>query len=219
MTCFSISEIGDVTKQKDLGGFYRHLYERVILDDSEIGSFTKVIVDSEDEAVVSEQSPNTLEKKQKSKTSRQYRKRKSDSEPSDEETPFDGAVKHGLRSNTPLDKNIVQGNRVEKTSSENKSTKPDNSGNVENVHVDSRSSENDNEDEVEDIVSNKDKNEEVNDIQNNENTEKEENKPPKRSIWEKRTVGELYDAALQRFYERKANRLTASGNYLINKCK
>lgn len=168
-----------------------------------------MIVDSEEEAEVSEKCSGTLEKKQKSKTSRQYRKRKSDSEPSDEETSFDSAVKHGLLSNTPPDKNIVEDNRIEKTSSEDKSIKPDSS---ENVDVDLGSSKNDNKDEIKDVVSDKDKSEDINDIQNNENIEKEEKKQPKRSIWEKRTVGELYDAAVQRFYERRANRLTASGN-------
>lgn len=41
---------------------------------------------------------------------------------------------------------------------------------------------------------------------------KEEKKEKKKiNIWEKRTVGEVFDAALQRYMERKANREAMKG--------
>lgn len=93
-----VAEIGDVSKQQDLGGFYRHLYQTTVAEDdnkdkvykkpefspSDKKSKDKISEEELENSKVPNQSTEVFDRKTQEKTSRSYRKRKK-SESSDEE--------------------------------------------------------------------------------------------------------------------------------------
>lgn len=92
-----VAEIGDVSKQQDLGGFYRHLYQTTVAEDdnkdkvykkpefspSDKKSKDKIPEEELENSKVPNQSTE-VDRKTQEKSSRSYRKRKK-SESSDEE--------------------------------------------------------------------------------------------------------------------------------------
>ncbi|KAL6428013.1 hypothetical protein ACFW04_008421 [Cataglyphis niger] len=217
-----LEAIGDVTKQQDMSGFYRHLYEQTTDYKSEINEDKNKTKERDVEqkeknnstSGTNEENENTIMNKTanatdeipraviKSKKSRQYRQRAIETYESDSETE---TSKEELKQNQNI---ISTGSKDTDTSKihepEEKKQKLDknNMNTVENI-ID---------------VKNKDLNvKDLNILQDSkkidsENEIKKEKKPVEKkdrsSIWIKRTVGPLFEEALQRYYARKTKRLT-----------
>jgi len=216
-----LEAIGDVTKQPDMSGFYRHLYEQTVDykdDANEDGNGeakesteqrkrkTSTNSVNEENATTNKRTNETEERQRaitKSKKSRQYRQRAIETYESDSETETskDESKKDQIDV-SPVDK---EADRAEEQEPEEKKQK------LEKTPVNT----------VENIVDPKDKDISVKDAeipQDNvtleneeiENKEKPVGKKDRSSIWEKRTVGPVFEAALQRYYARKAKRLAAA---------
>ncbi|KAI5640537.1 coiled-coil domain-containing protein 55 (DUF2040) domain-containing protein [Phthorimaea operculella] len=175
-----LESIGDVTKQRDLGGFYRHLYEQKLGSDKE-SEDTKQVQEkpkeSDGSTTPERPQPETFKKKHSEKpipskkssdsTKRNYRKRKSSSEISKNlsEGEIDDSGDEINRINLQDIRDAKRSKKVE-----------------ENIDADS-------------------------DFSVNDPSEDEKPPPkPKIDIWKKRTVGEVFEQALKRYYERKAAR-------------
>lgn len=217
-----LEAIGDVTKQQDMSGFYRHLYEQTVdykgeanedgngkaKEESTEQRERKTWTDStNEESVTANKRANETEERQKaitkSKKSRQYRQRAIEMYESDSETE---TSKEELKKDQTVISSVdeeADGAKVQKP--EEKKQK------LDKTHVNT----------VENTVNTKDKDTNVKDAeipQDNitpenekiENKEKPVEKKDRSSIWEKRTVGPVFEAALQRYYARKAKRLAAT---------
>jgi len=185
---FSMIEgINDVTKQRDMGSFYRHLYKNELCkeeNDDKIEEVNKTI--------------------KKSDASRQYRKRASsnssndnvdndkdtDISDSDSESSVDSTKRRKIENRNEKkseERDIIEkSEKLEKKSSAiEKSMK----------NLEDRQSIDD-EPELKKLAEDKPRDKKI-----------EESKPkevlPKVNIWEKRTVGDIYEAARQRYFERK----------------
>ena len=231
-----LEAIGDVTKQQDMSGFYRHLYHQTVdpakitepkATDKESKS-TKdtqnIVIDAnvdhddiQPSSTDSDTGDDSRSKKPKesmkdiakNKKTRQYRQRKveaSESESEAEETK-DEVVQESKRESPVTEKRANEEDSeqphkkiktADKESQEDQQSSKDDVATIKQVTDVSKPDENNS-------ISTKKKDEE----DKNENTKieqvEEENKP-KVNIYEKRTVGEVYEAAMQRFYTRKAAR-------------
>lgn len=212
-----LEAIGDVTKQQDMSGFYRHLYEQTVdykgeanedgngktkEESIEQGERKTSMDNMNEESPTASKRTNEMEERQrvitKSKKSRQYRQRAIEMYESDSETSKE-ELKRDQSAVSPVNKEV---NGAEVQSPEEKKQK------LDKTPVNT----------VENIIDTKDKNENVKEIPRDitpgnekiENKEKPVGKKDKSSIWEKRTVGSVFEAALQRYYARKAKRLTAA---------
>lgn len=185
-----IEDINDVTKQRDMGSFYRHLYKKELCKD-------------ENDDKIDETSKSI----KKSDANRQYRKRASsyssddnDNSVDDRDTdiPDSDSSEHSpkrkkiesLDEGEPEEGEITDKSEVkleEKISTKEKSK----------VKHDEKSSIND--PEIKEIT------------KEHKKVEKNKSKPkeivPKVNIWEKRTVGDIFEAARQRYFERKMKQI------------
>lgn len=216
-----LEAIGDVTKQQDMSGFYRHLYEQTVdykgeanedgndrkEESTEARERKTSTNDTNEESPTASKRANETEERQrtiaKSKKPRQYRQRAVEAYESDSETETSKEeLKKDQTAVSPVDKEVdgaeVQGSGEKKQK-------------LDETPVNA----------VENIVNTKNKDEDAKDVeipQDNitpenekiENKEKPVVKKEKSSIWEKRTVGPVFEAALQRYYARKAKRLAAA---------
>lgn len=220
-----LESIGDVTKQQDMSGFYRHLYSQTVdkkdkhedepKDESECqeeaGKAESNIDQDEDLAVDSDSSreyqpmesdsdhEKAIDAKINTKIAsasrkRQYRARniKDSDEESDEDDDDDDKesvqkAEEKVESQAEPPAGKTQNVKIEKTDN----------GTVEDKKPDDKS---------EDVKTglSKDKVAEEEKI-----IKVPEEEKPKVSIWEKRTVGEVYEAAVQRYYARKALRMSS----------
>ncbi|KAK1121828.1 hypothetical protein K0M31_010140 [Melipona bicolor] len=201
-----LEAIADVRKQQDISGFYRHLYEQTVQssEKSETKNNTddyKTDLGNNSENVNKKINVTNKEqiKSKEIKKNRQYRQRKieEDSDTDNEihqkrknETKTVVSEKHEDESesekvepNAKRQKHQTEDIKREKSLTE---SKIENSKNVENSK---------NDDETEKIS-----------ISVKEKIEAEKRERSK--IWEKRTVGPLFEAALQRYYARKSMRLS-----------
>ncbi|CAH0724833.1 unnamed protein product, partial [Brenthis ino] len=210
-----LESIGDVTRQNDLGGFYRHLYEQKLgsdkLSDSNENNKEKCdeSAEAKQETIVecTKKDKQILEfeetKKEKSLTQtkqRNYRKRKASKdnnlsegeiEDSDDEINFSNldeikTFKKSKACNIDADSDFsIDESSDEESNDKNKEPKtPDMSDKVE-------------------IKISEANNEPI----KQESPIKIQEKPKvKVDIWKKRTVGEVFEQALKRYYERKAAR-------------
>ncbi|XP_017052259.1 nuclear speckle splicing regulatory protein 1 [Drosophila ficusphila] len=217
-----LEAIGDVTKQKDLGGFYRHLYEQ------KLGN-------ADEDVVKPKTAPSTEEVaykpiKAEAAKHRSYRRRRS----SEEEA--EAKAKSGQDSET-------------KTSTDQTESKPAQAHLANNIDADSDFSIDDSSDEEEEKKKDQEQ-DKSKDKLHSQGKKKEKDKPQESSnetepkepaqankspgkkevsdseleekdlpvpivtkppvdrtlIWRKRTVGEVFDAALARYQERKRAR-------------
>lgn len=204
-----LEEIGDVTKQQDMGGFYRHLYQTTVNGPKEGSPKTSVKEESDhlkkDSGSSSrhshsksvsgsqENSPAKIIKEEKEssisskkldpkKDSRQYRKRK-DSESS-------------------TDKN--------KDADTDGASSSSSSSSSDSESADEKSSHSETEDPKRIRAKEYSATEQPTPVETIPLIEPVNNLPPpepQKSIWEKRTVGPVFDAALKRYLERKNARL------------
>lgn len=203
-----LENIGDVRKQGDLSGFYRHVYEQKLGSDKVEPKTT-----NEPEKTVP---TKTKDEKIALNKKRSYRKH-SDHENSDsdkerkEETSEkdDKSKKVHLQSNIDADSDFS----IDSESDEDdKDAKPI----VKIENVGEAKNEENAEKSKDAVESNNDsKQEQENKPLDEENVKKEKTeemlpppeppkpKKPKIDVWKKRTVGDVYLAAVQRYYERK----------------
>lgn len=194
-----LENIGDVTKQKDLGGFYRHLYEQKIGKDDEV-----IKRESQEDNDNVDSSKTTASDSIDTQKKRNYRKRKSSDitrlsegeiEDSDEEinrVNLDDIrmAKQYKQDNIDADSDFS----IDESSDEEKNVKNEDIQQLKNKTEGPLSPP-----EKERKVK-KDKKE------SNENKELIEEPKEKIDIWKKRTVGTVFEEALKRYYERKAAR-------------
>lgn len=173
-----LESIGDVTKQQDLSGFYRHLYSQKMGDEK-----------TAEQSTTTKTQPDASKKKN-------YRKRKSSEE--DDEKPDDSKKKSDhLPCNLDADSDFS----IESSDSENEKKEPSKEVQIKKEKEESPpEAKNGNEFKKPEVPL--EVKEEI----------KSESPPPKIKvdIWKKRTVDEVFDQALQRYFERKAVREQAA---------
>lgn len=177
-----LESIGDVTKQQDLSGFYRHLYSQKMGDEKKT------------EEPATSKSHDANKKKN-------YRKRKSSDDEEENEVESKKKSDH-LPCNLDADSDFsIESSDSEDEKKEEKSNKTPNEPDIKKEKEPSPETTK-NGDDFKKPEAQVEIKEEI----------KEESPPPpkpKIDIWKKRTVGEVFDQALQRYYERKAAREAA----------
>ncbi|TMW47007.1 hypothetical protein DOY81_007921, partial [Sarcophaga bullata] len=225
-----LEAIGDVTKQKDLDGFYRHLYEQKMGTSKEIKKpllepeITNAGGNTEEEGAVAYKPIKSGKLPQQ----RAYRKRKA-SEEEAEEQERNKSVQEEQNKKVHLTNNIdadsdfsIDDSSLESEDEKDSETKIKESTNTVSPAKDTKISKTPSNTIA--LNLNSLKPEEQNDSKAKTEDklpvpfvaeEKETTPPPpkpkrtKAEIWGKRTVGEVFDAAVQRYYERKAARQQA----------
>lgn len=235
-----LENIGDVKKQSDLGGFYRHIYSQKMGEGSDQKTTTNENVEGDkgnpstsdkeskqedqtrkDDSESDEEERARLEalksKEAGQSKSRRYRKRRSDEEENDENEKNDSSKKVHLQSNLDADSDFSIDSHS--SSSESEHSNDSEHDNDKKRKDTKKSIEESPEKKVkpEDLkapANGDDKGEKATKVNGNEIAKVEDSrsmketkkKEPKIDIWKKRTVGEAFDAALQKYYERKAAR-------------
>lgn len=181
-----IEDINDVTKQRDMGSFYRHLYKK------------ELCKDENDEKIEEVEKPI-----KKSEASRQYRKRASsessdDNDNADQDTDIsdsDSSVDSSKR--RKIEKHSETEFKEEEIEKSDIKLEEKTSTNIEekSKHDKEDKSLND-EPKLKEVTQQKDKKE-----------SKTKEISLKKNIWEKRTVGDIYEAARQRYFERKMKQI------------
>lgn len=202
-----LESIGDVTKQKDLDGFYRHLYEQKLgtkQDD----------VPKPQESSAPQQQEETSEasyKPIKSGKTRAYRKRRSSGEEQEEKDESQPSKKSHIQSNLDADSDFS----IDSSSDDEDSEKKKQNKVPESVQIKEEPLEKENNPVMEVVAPVVEKKEIKPEVLKKEAEIKEEKQEEESSakpkidktlIWKKRTVGDAFDAALQRYFQRKASR-------------
>ncbi|XP_053947905.1 nuclear speckle splicing regulatory protein 1 [Anastrepha ludens] len=210
-----LEAIGDVTKQKDLDGFYRHLFEQKTGTAKEVKKPNFPAITS---PVCEEDVAYKPIKSGKVPQQRAYRKRRSSNDLEEEEAAADAeAKKVHLPNNIDADSDFSIDSSTDDEDDEKKGRNAKSAEKVNKVVTDGgASSVSLNIDVLKKETSDENK---VEDPKNEPETApsivpessecidvKPKVKKDKNAIWKKRTVGEAYEAALQRYYERRAAR-------------
>ncbi|XP_021918871.1 nuclear speckle splicing regulatory protein 1 isoform X2 [Zootermopsis nevadensis] len=233
-----------VPKQKDLSGFYHHLYKQVVGEEDCKDSITmkqdevdknKSAVKDTSDTVGTSKSENKGQNERK--IARQYRKRKNSSSESekdenkiselktnvDADSDFTGHNSDSDGSDNEKDmKKRVKINAVEKKSKSEVFTSGSEEGEIKEANDAKTHSKNEDSSELIKVSACNDSKK----LQSDESGGKEKEKdkrisgdkeadkenciampePPKCSIWEKRTAGPVFEAALERYFARKATK-------------
>lgn len=209
-----LEAIGDVTKQQDMSGFYRHLYEQTVeykgeANNDESSNTTEknttqekgqIVTSNEQDEKDTTAAPEETSIKAtiKPKKSRQYRKRavetyESDSEMEKNTEELKEDVTVTSSTNETGDKSEIQ--ESEKKQQELVKTDANTENNTDTKDEDIN---------TKDIKISSDTKEVA--LEEIENKKIKETKD-RCSILEKRTIGPVFEAALQRYYARKAKRI------------
>ncbi|KAF7395727.1 hypothetical protein HZH68_009777 [Vespula germanica] len=211
-----LESIGDVTKQQDMSGFYRHLYKQTVESIEEIVKIPEKAKNSNDtleaEDIINNEYSTVANEKyeekcnvKKIKKSRQYRQRVIEMYESDNE------LQKEIES-CNINKNI---NNVENKSINSSEIKePDKKKQkceIRDIQTNTQSNLillDENKDNIKDTekTSRDIDNKKIEDKENKENQVESTQKKERSSIWLKRTIGPVFEAALQRYYVRKATR-------------
>lgn len=215
-----LEAIGDVKKQQDMSGFYRHLYEQTIKGPEESESTSNVNevkadihnevenIDGEENTAVSNKEQST---NRKAKKIRQYRQRVTQ-----EESDTDSEIQQKAEENETKVSMSEVNKDDEKDVAEPESKKQKQ---VENSESDTThkevTSENASHTKTDDSVPKNSENsstsdEKADDPKETAKAKIEAERKERSRIWEKRTVGPVFKAALERYYARKAMRLAGS---------
>lgn len=243
-----LEAIGDVTKQQDISGFYRHLYSQTVDVDKKVSdkndtakgesSGNKLSTDEKSSTAVSKAATDNIDgddpltsdseqnsddkgennsaKAEKGKESRsrgtikrQYRKRMAEESQSNSENESE----NGTNLSKSLTDKEVSDKISETTDKKLRLSLNDRKGNVDNTQADVIRDSGDSKSETK-VSKVKGVSERISDKPETEtNTKKIEKikvETPKISIWEKRTVGPVFEDALKRYYARKAARSSGS---------
>ncbi|KAH0548863.1 nuclear speckle splicing regulatory protein 1 [Cotesia glomerata] len=215
-----LEAIADVTKQPDISGFYRHLYSQTIdkkpikeekdsaAEERADTSESAVNIDRDEDLSVdsdsSERSQSNSEsgseksggskklepKKSFAKRKRQYRSR--NVEDSEDESEIKGKVKKSEKKKPRAE---AEDQTDAEDEAEAESQIEEKKDEVEKDSVEEKGTDDSKKDEVK--------------VEEEKILEVVKEEKPKVSIWEKRTVGDVFDAALQRYYTRKALRMSS----------
>lgn len=210
-----LESIGDVRKQNDLSGFYRHVYEQ------KLGSDKTEAKSSEKTESIPE-----IKKIDEKTTKRRTYRRHGDSENSDEEEEQNTAKTDGkpaskkvhLQSNLDADSDFSiddSDSEPDEDAKETTATKEENKQEKkspqksEQTKTEKSDGEKEDKQKVEQVENSAiDSANDVKDSNKDTELDKVKMPPPKETkpkvdIWLKRTVGDVYLAAVKRYYERK----------------
>ncbi|KAL2736772.1 nuclear speckle splicing regulatory protein 1 [Vespula maculifrons] len=211
-----LESIGDVTKQQDMSGFYRHLYKQTVESIEEIVKIPEKAKNSNDtleaEDVINNEYSTVANEKyeekcnvKKIKKSRQYRQRVIEMYESDNELQKEIESCNINKSiNNVENKNI---NSSEIKEPDKKKQKYE----IRDIQTNTLSNLillDENKDNIKDTekTSQDIDNKKIEVKENKENQVETTQKKERSSIWLKRTIGPVFEAALQRYYVRKATR-------------
>ncbi|XP_015191370.1 PREDICTED: nuclear speckle splicing regulatory protein 1 [Polistes dominula] len=212
-----LESIGDVTKQQDMSGFYRHLYKQTIESTEETEKTSEKnrsddvaleVKNNNDESITgTDEKSDEKSNIKKSKKNRQYRQRVIETYESDNESKTESETCNTNKSiiNTE-DKSSINQSISDSKEPDRKKQKCE----IQNSQTDASSNaivSSESKDNVKDLesISQKVDDKKIDDKENQEN-QIEIKKKERSSIWLKRTVGPVFEAALQRYYARKALR-------------
>lgn len=212
----NLEAIADVKKQQDMSGFYRHLYKQTIKDPEESEkvdntSENKTDLLNEAGTVNNEGSTTTPNEEpitsKKAKTVRQYRQRIIEEE-SDTDTEIQEPVENTTNASLSetredVEKDLVEPDNKKPETEDSESNATHNEVTTENALTTKNS-----ESVPENGENNEKSEDEINKLKVTAKAKIEAEKRERSKIWEKRTVGPTFEAALQRYYERKAMRLS-----------
>lgn len=223
-----LESIGDVTKQRDLGGFYRHLYEQRMGAPAASSTGATPAEPPSSSSTVVIASALVEEKTVVNKKERTYRKRKSsenensadEKEKKVEDDDLEAAAKKAhIQSNLDADSDFSIDSDSDSQSDDESGTKKTDDPGVQDkkrtkkvVVVGCLTSDDAIFIKPEPVdVAGSDKATENKDVKNDIKVEKVEEvsvvvPKVKVDIWKKRTFGDVLDAAIQRYYERKIAR-------------
>nr|XP_031840292.1 nuclear speckle splicing regulatory protein 1 isoform X2 [Nomia melanderi]XP_031840293.1 nuclear speckle splicing regulatory protein 1 isoform X2 [Nomia melanderi]XP_031840294.1 nuclear speckle splicing regulatory protein 1 isoform X2 [Nomia melanderi]XP_031840295.1 nuclear speckle splicing regulatory protein 1 isoform X2 [Nomia melanderi] len=209
-----LEAIGDVRKQQDMSGFYRHLYEQTIKGTGENETENIIPKDTSNlhkEIESEEKDMTTTNKEQmtskKAKKVRQYRQRIMEDE-SDTDTETSQTVENKTKiSSIEKDEAIETGDTEEPQVKKLKQTENAESNEANNKIAVENTSTSKSKDGPEDCENNKDETIKPN-VSMKAKIEAE--KKERSKIWEKRTIGQVFETALQRYYARKSTRIAAT---------
>lgn len=216
-----LEAIGDVTKQQDMSGFYRHLYEQTVNHQDQSNnesSKTKekntetgeqnILANNtnkgKEDVPINETTSERLIATAKHRKPRQYRQRAIETYESDPESE---TSKEELQKNQTITPSMNKdSDKLEIQQPEKKKRKHD----VNDVETDKYTTDTKNKDSsTKDDKISQDSKQIVAENEKVVTERKVVNKEDKSSIWEKRTIGPVFETALQRYYARKATRLAA----------
>nr|CAD7577951.1 unnamed protein product [Timema californicum] len=205
-----IEELMDVTKQKDMSAFYNSLYKQTVEPENTLISEGKM-------KVKIDKADKKSKEKSSDKKSRQYRKRKNSttsgsSSSEDEHSPkkcrtknksnVTGDTDDSLSSSSSSEQNdeVLETKEVIKEEEKENFVSGSEEGEICSAGGDDK--------EVQSPTNTKEKtsSHDTNEDKSSKpaNTEKNPPATPKVNIWEKRTVGNVFEEALRRYFERKA---------------
>ena len=189
-----LEAIGDVTKQGNLDGFYRHIYAQKLDGDDKV---PVVKPEVKVEAMETPSSSAKISKSHESHSKKERKYRKHHSEDEEEETKSDSeAKKVHLQSNLDADSDFSID-----SDSDSEASQPEKDENPKEKEIKPEPQS----PEFTKAEPTEEKKLEVK-VKTEEKEKIIEPKKPKIDIWKKRTVGEAYEAAVKRYYERKATR-------------
>ena len=212
----AIEELLDVRKQKDMSGFYRHLYRQTMGEEKgqkeEIKSEVKTELPSDEEKEKKDIEENDVRLSKKTKPcQRSYRRQdtealdaddtdsqeqSSSSDSSDDDNEIDDAKATAESEAKRIEKAQQRREELKRQSEKRERRK-------RRIEQGLDSSEEEEEDESKGAHTISDKNENK---ENDVEIATQQPKKPKVDIWKKVTVGKLFDDALQRYLQRKAER-------------
>ncbi|XP_053976039.1 nuclear speckle splicing regulatory protein 1 [Hylaeus anthracinus] len=209
-----LESIADVRKQQDMSGFYRHLYEQTVKNPEESENTDNTHEGKTTELESVNKNTNTIASNieqistKNTKKSRQYRQRIME-EDSDTDSEIPQRVESKTKVSIPeIHKNVEMEDVVESNSKKSKEevagSEP--SETLNTIAIEDTS----NRQNVQDVPENCENDSKVNGPKITAKAKIEAEKKERSKIWEKRTVGPVFEAALQRYYARKSLRLSTT---------
>lgn len=206
-----LEAIADVKKQQDMSGFYRHLYVQTIQSSEKSEIKNNINNDESDLNNITKETDNAVNKEQiknkEIKRNRQYRQRRVE-EDSDTEIEIEAKMENKVNIILPEKRK-----NIEKETAEIECDAKRQKQQTENI----KSEGNLNEIKIENTFNSKDDDKILEKSENNDEIERktislkakiEAEKKERSKIWEKRTIGPEFEAALQRYYSRKSMKLS-----------
>nr|XP_050858144.1 nuclear speckle splicing regulatory protein 1 [Vespula vulgaris] len=211
-----LESIGDVTKQQDMSGFYRHLYKQTVESIEEIVKIPEKAKNSNDtleaEDVINNEYSTVANEKyeekcnvKKIKKSRQYRQRVIEMYESDNELQKEIESCNINKSINNVENKSINSSEIKEPDKKKQKYK------IRDIQTNTLSNLillDENKDNIKDTekTSQDIDNKKIEVKENKENQVETTQKKERSSIWLKRTIGPVFEAALQRYYVRKATR-------------
>ncbi|XP_043673177.1 nuclear speckle splicing regulatory protein 1 [Vespula pensylvanica] len=211
-----LESIGDVTKQQDMSGFYRHLYKQTVESIEEIVKIPEKAKNGNDtleaEDVINNEYSTIANEKyeekcnvKKIKKSRQYRQRVIEMYESDNELQKEIESCNTNKSINNVENKSINCSEIKEPDKKKQKCE------IRDIQTNTMSNLillDENKDNIKDTekTSQDIDNKKIEDKENKENKVESAQKKERSSIWLKRTIGPVFEAALQRYYARKATR-------------